>query len=382
MPKSALLLDTRRQMNDGTYPVKIKVGYGTNLYLSTKIYLRREDWDARTQLCTGRGSNAINRILGNMLGAVINRIVELMESGLYETLSVPQIREMLEHTNLTAPTVDQILLVDYIDSVMSLKSESTRASFVTIKTKLAEYCDLDKLKLSAITFSWFEGLIKKLKDDGLKSNTIGKYIKTIKAVLKYAEDDGKYVNPAYKKVSIKEESTPMRNMPIETMRRIRDTKIDGKISRYIDAFMLSFYLIGINMADLLALPKGCIINGRLQYRRAKTGRNYSIKIEPEAQAIIDKYPGKNHLLSFGEKFGSTFRCGCNDLLNSLEPGVTWYWARYSWANYAVDLDIPKDVISECLGHTHGSAITGVYIRYSLDKIDSANRKVLDYLAQG
>ena len=143
--------------------------------------------------------------------------------------------------------------------------------------------------------------------------------------------------------------------------------------------MLSFYLIGMNLADMLALPKDCIVNGRLQYRRAKTGKNYSIKIEPEAQAIIDKYPGKDHLLSFGEKFGRWFRCGCNETLGKIEKGLTWYYARYSWANYAVDLDIPKDIISEALGHKHGSTVTGIYIKYSLDKVDKANRQVIDYL---
>jgi integrase len=167
----------------------------------------------------------------------------------------------------------------------------------------------------------------------------------------------------------------MRNLPIDTLRRIRDTKIKGKTAVYLDAFMLSFYLIGINMADLLALPKDCIVNGRLQYKRAKTGKNYSILVQPEAQAIIDRYPGKTHLLSFREKV-SCFRYNCNDLLNKMESGLTWYWARYSWANYAVDLDIPKDIISEALGHKHGSNVTGIYIKYSLNKIDAANRQVI------
>lgn len=44
------------------------------------------------------------------------------------------------------------------------------------------------------------------------------------------------------------------------------------------------------------------------------------------------------------------------------------------------LDIPKDVISEALGHSHGSTVTGIYIRYSLDKIDEANRRVIDHTA--
>ena len=36
---------------------------------------------------------------------------------------------------------------------------------------------------------------------------------------------------------------------------------------------------------------------------------------------------------------------------------------------------------EALGHKHGSNVTGIYIKYSLNKIDAANRQVIDYLQE-
>lgn len=380
MAKSSLRLDTRRPLKDGTYPVQIKVGYGTNLYLSTGIYLEAKDWDARLQICTGKQSRIINNILRTLLTSISNRILELRESGQWGALTSAQLREMLTNMSLTSPTVSAPSLLDYIEKVKALKSDKTACSYKSTITKLRCYCDPAKVHLTDMSYAWFEGFIKKMENEGLKRNTVAKYLKCIKTVLRYAVEDGVAVNQAYTKINSRAETdTPMRNLPVEVMRRIRDTKLDGKVNRYIDAFMLSFYLIGMNLADMLALPKDCIVNGRLQYRRAKTGKNYSIKIEPEAQAIINKYPGKDHLLSFGEKFGRWFRCGCNETLSKIEKGLTWYYARYSWANYAVDLDIPKDIISEALGHKHGSAVTGIYIKYSLDKVDKANRQVIDYL---
>lgn len=381
MGRTSLRLDTRRALKDGTYPVQIKVGYGTNIYLATGIYLSADDWDARLQICIGKQSRAINNILSTSLLRVTNRLMELRETGQYDTYTKAQLRQMLTDMSLTSPTIGVPTLGQYIDKVGALKTGRTVMSYVTTKNRLAKYCDVDNLQFPNMSYAWFEAFINQLEKDGLKRNTVSKYLKVIKTVIKYAEEDGIVVNKAYKKVNSRAETdTPMRNLPVETLRRVRDTYIKGKTAVYKDAFMLSFYLIGINMADLLALPKDCIVNGRLRYKRAKTGKNYSIKIEPEAQEIIDKYPGENHLLSFGEKC-RCFRYNCNDLLNKLEKGLTWYWARYSWANYAVDLDIPKDVISEALGHKHGSAITGVYIKYSLDKIDKANRMVLDYFAE-
>lgn len=379
MGKSALRLDTRRPLKDGTYPVQIKVGYGTNLYLPTAIYLDKKDWDARLQMCTGKQARTINNILSTSLLRITNRIMELRETGQYDIYDKAQLRQMLTDLSLSSPTIGVPTLGSYIDKVGALKTDHTRKSYTTTKHRLAGYCDVDSIRFTDMTYAWFEAFINKLESDGLKRNTVAKYLKVIKTVIKYAEDDGVAVNKAYTKINSRAESdTPMRNLPVEIMRRIRDTHIKGKTVVYRDAFILSFYLVGINMADMLALPKDCIVNGRLNYKRAKTGKNYSIKIWPEAQVIIDKYPGKDHLLSFGEKC-SCFRFNCNDLLNKLEKGLTWYWARYSWANYAVDLDIPKDTISEALGHKHGSTVTGIYIKYSLDKVDKANRQVIDYL---
>ena len=380
MGKSSLRLDKRRQLKDGTYPVQIKVGYGTNLYLATGIYLPKEDWDEGLQICTGKQSRTVNNILRTLLTSISNRILELRESGQWEVLTGAQLREMLTNMSLTSPTVGVPSLLDYVLKIHSLRSGKTAESYRSTLSKLNGYCDPSKVRLTDMSYAWFEGFIKHMEDEGLKRNTVAKYLKCIKTVLRYAVEDGVAVNPAYTKINSRAETdTPMRNLPVETMRRIRDTQLSGNLNRYIDAFMLSFYLIGINMADMLALPKDCIVNGRLQYKRAKTGKNYSILVEPEAQAIIDKYPGKHRLLSFAEKSGSYFRHGCNEQLGRLEKGLTWYYARYSWANYAVDLDIPKDVVSEALGHKHGSDVTGIYIKYSLDKVDKANRKVIDYL---
>lgn len=379
MGRASLRIDKRRALKDGTYPIQIKVGYGTNIYLSTGIYLAAEDWDPRLQVCTGRSARTINNILSTLLLQISNRILELRETGQFYKYTNAQLRQMLTDLTLAAPTIGTPTLGDYLKRVGDLKTDHTKVSYVTTYNRLKLYCDVDNLRFTDMSYAWFEAWINKLEKDGLKRNTVAKYLKVIKTVIKYAEDDNVAVNPAYKKVNSRAETdTPMRNLPVETLRRIKDTQVQGKTARYIDAFILSFYLIGINMADLLALHKDCIVNGRLQYKRAKTGKNYSIKIEPEAQAIIDKYPGKTHLLNFSEKFGNWFRCGCNELLGKLEPGLTWYWARYSWANYAVDLDIPKDIISEALGHKHGSNVTGIYIKYSTDKVDAANRKVIDY----
>ena len=380
MGKSAIRLDTRRALTDGTYPVQIKVGYGTNLYLSTGIYLAPSDWNAKLQVCIGPGSRKINNILGMLLLSINNRIVELMERGVFTTLTKDQLRQMLTNLKLNAPTVDVPSLGEYFTKVIELKTGSTRTSYDQTRKRLSEYCgDLDKVKLSDVNYTFLEGWQKQMS--GYKRNTVSRRMKDLKAVIRYAYESGVEVNPAYLKIdSSAEDDTPLRSLPVETMRQLMDMELTGKKAMYRDAFVLSFMLIGINPADLKKLTKESLVNGRIQYKRSKTGKNYTIKVEPEAQTIIDRYQGKKLLLNYAEDY-KCFEQNCNNFLSSVMDGLTLYWARYSWANYAVDLDIPKDTISESLGHRHGAHITGIYIRYSTDKIDAANRAVIDYVLQ-
>lgn len=379
MAISSLRLDTRRALADGTYPVQIKVGYGTDIYLSTGVYLRRDEWQERSQQCVGKHARAINNILTTALTRVTNRILELRESGRFNAYTRAQLRQMLTDLTLDAPTVDTPTLGYYLDKLIATKKGKTADTYRSAKRRVTAYSDLYKLPVSDMSSEWWSGWLAMLDADGLSNNTRHLYISSVKSALRYAEEDGVSVNPSYKKVVSKmDNNTPMRNLPVEVLREIRDREVGVKSEVYRDAFMLSFYLIGINAADLLALKKTDVVNGRINYKRAKTGRHYSIKIEPEAQAIIDKYHGTNRLLSFADiKY---FSRNLAYHLDKIMPGLTWYYARYSWANYAIDLDVPKDIVSECLGHSHGAAVTGVYIRYTHDKIDKANRQVLDYFA--
>lgn len=241
----------------------------------------------------------------------------------------------------------------------------------------------------------------------LSVNSRGSHLKNLRNVINFAVDEGITQNYAFRNFRIPSEETPMRVVPIEKMRQLINLPLTKNDAEYRDVFLLTFYLVGINMVDLGSLTAANVVNGRIEYRRQKTNKLYSIKIEPEAAAILEKYKGKKHLLACFDRYKSykDFVAHSNaalrrigpitigpdgrpqytdnhlPIMQPIEPGITAYWARYSWATYAADLDIPKDTISEALGHSHGSKITGVYIKFSRDKIDDANRRVIDYLLQ-
>ena len=193
-----------------------------------------------------------------------------------------------------------------------------------------------------------------------------------------------------------------RSLTVEQLRILRDYPCEDYQEKYRDMFMLMFYLVGINAVDLFLAKKTDIVNGRLEYKRAKTGKLYSIKIEPEAQEIIDKYSGNEengyllnvmdsysnykdflHRMGVGLKqIGEMERKGQGGKKDRspLFPDLSSYWSRHTWATIAASLDIPKEIIAHALGHSWAdSTTTDIYIKFNEKKVDDANRKVIDYV---
>ena len=63
----------------------------------------------------------------------------------------------------------------------------------------------------------------------------------------------------------------------------------------------------------------------------------------------------------------------------LFPDITTYWSRHTWATLAHKHGIQLDDISLALGHSFGSKTTRGYVEFEQEKIDVANRKVIDEL---
>ena len=193
-------------------------------------------------------------------------------------------------------------------------------------------------------------------------------------------------------------ATPKRSLSVEQLRTLISYPSEPTVAKYVDYFVLSFMLLGINMVDLCHLPS--INDGRIEYNRSKTSRLYSIKLEPEARELIDKHRGKKYLLDALDRYanhkdfvrrlnenlrkvGEMERVGRGGrkLRKPLFPSLSSYWARHTWATIAASLDIPKETIAAALGHG-GNTVTDIYIDFDRRKVDEANRRVLDWVLYG
>jgi integrase len=158
-----------------------------------------------------------------------------------------------------------------------------------------------------------------------------------------------------------------------------------------------FYLWGINLIDLFNLTDKNMVNGRIEYIRAKTGKFYSVKVEPETLEIIERYKGEKYLINIHDRYknhkdymkhlnkglskiGPVIKKSANGVpvMKPICSDLTTYWARHTWATIAAELDIPKETIAAGLGHEIGNDITSIYIDFNMKKVDDANRKIINY----
>ena len=62
----------------------------------------------------------------------------------------------------------------------------------------------------------------------------------------------------------------------------------------------------------------------------------------------------------------------------IAEGMTVYTARYTFASIGAELEIPRETIALCLGHSWAD-VTDHYIAYGTKRIDDAVRKIIDYV---
>lgn len=283
------------------------------------------------------------------------------------------------------------------DFAETKKKQGTRELYMLTAKKVDAY--RASSSISDVDSKWLDGFVDSLGN--VSTNYISIHLRNIRSVFNWAIDNEITTSYPFRKYKIKTERVRIKNITVDELRAIRDCKIPEWMEIYRDLFMLSFYLCGINPIDLLNLTKKNIKGGRVVYNRAKTGRLYDIPLPDEAAVIIEKYKGKTFLLNPLEHY-SSHKDFCHHWnaalkkIGSVEVAVdragkmrkivyhpivdnlTIYVARYTFASIGAELDIPRETIALCLGHSW-SDVTSHYIAYNRKKIDDAVKRIIEYI---
>lgn len=290
-------------------------------------------------------------------------------------------------------------LVDYIRKCAEQKAGSTRDGYLRAAIMVERFDN--KATFTSVDKAWIDDFVRYMGDK-ISVNYKAFILYKVRSVFNWALDNDLTNSYPFRRYKIKMEKTPINNISVEQLRAIRDCPLDKCRAMYRDLFMLSFYLCGINTADLLTLKDENLQNGRIRYRRKKTGKLYNIPVPPEAMEIIRRYKGKNWLLSpldnnasyrnyYRHWYTGLKQIGAKEVIKRTHgPGrpsaryrpivdnLTVYTARYTFASIGAELEIPRETIALCLGHSWAD-VTSHYIAYDQKRIDNAVREIVDYV---
>ncbi len=383
-PTAAVVLDTRRQKANGTYPVRLRITFQRERkYYTLKLDdLTTDEWD---KLKTG------GRLKDKQLLSIRDRIAE------YEALAKEQFKKLPRFTferfenlyfsdhSIDTKTVADDVYAAFAKQISDIRGQgriSTATGYETAMNSLKVF--KPKLRFSDLSPKLLEEYENQLVGAGKSITTVGIYLRNLRVLVNQAKakglisatdypfGKGRYEIPAAKNVK--------KALTLAEIEKIYNypTENGSMTERAKDFWFFSYLCNGINIKDICLLRWRDIADERITFIRAKTVRTKRQSIKPIVVVLTD--PVRDLI----EKWGNTNRRPDNyvfpiltagltpererDLVQyftrsvntyikriaaelSISKPVTTYTARHSFATVLKRSGAPNAFIGESLGHS-------------------------------
>ena len=382
--------------DDGTARVKIRVTHNRkSAYIDTGLVVTRADITKSYELKTGSFVDHTNTLIKKYR----QRINQDPDGVINMSVS-----DLIEYIQQREQGIDFIAFaLQEIERIKAEGRKGTATNYNTAINALKLYAG-SHLAVKDITVSFLRGFESFVRGKENKTRAVSLYMSQIRALhnelrRRYNNEETGHIRVPYSPFASyripKEKPARKRALTAEQVRAIMQLQDKAGAVRFNlakDCFILSFYLIGMNSADLYNCPP--VKAGRVTYKRMKTRSRrqdealISIGIPLEAKRLIKKYAAKNRAFKFSKMYRdeNTFNAALNKGLKQVGNAVKiedleFYAARHSWASIAVnDCDLDKYLVHEALNHVdEAMRVTDFYITKDWTRIDKANRVVIDYI---
>ncbi|QMW01524.1 site-specific integrase [Spirosoma foliorum] len=395
-------LDTRRAKKDGTFPVIMRLGHNaqtTSIHLGVSV--AEKDWDEqkRNVKKTYKGVSSATRLINQIDKAktdAMDIIFKLQELGILQTLSITSLKDRI--TQKEAKDSFLQFASQCVDELIKAHRVGTARSYKGLISVLKEYRKGKDLLFKEITYDFLSRFETNHKSKGNGANGLAVYMRTIRAIYNKAIKSGvadKELYP-FDDYKIKTAPTEKRALDGEFLKTIIQLDIPANHLCFNtrNYFVASYMMYGMNFADMAYLEKSSVENGRVRYRRRKTGKLYDIKITPQLESILVHYmqqtPDSKFVFPILKRDSPTLRekdiqwarkrynkklkllaslCG-------IDSNLTSYVSRHSFATQAMLHDIPLTAISTMLGHSSVKT-TEIYLKgLPVNILDNYNERIL------
>lgn len=373
-------------LKGGKHKIRIGVSHnGSTRYIVTDIII-----DSAAEFRNGqvvrRGDAAAKNVKLRMLMQKYQGIIDGMDFTNCLTCS-ELVKAVLSKDHEESITVRQVF-----DEMMEvgIRKESSRIVTIRAFRCISRVLDTSKM-VKMVTRHDVMTAVALMKKAGLSDGTITNRTRLLLSVIHYAQRCGYATFPPFAFDGIDMPKASIRDswITVDELRTLRDAKLSRPTAQIRDVFMLSFYLGGMNIADLAKIDFSKF-KGKLKYERTKTERTkkankfVEFDIPDEAAVIIDRLSVNGTIRVSGRTVSpDMIQYHISKLRSMLGiENLVFYSARKTFSQIAFTLGISTSVIDYILGHSLGSnrgSCLYHYISVTPDMATDAIRKVLDFV---
>ena len=401
-----------RKRADGTWPVSIRVYYnGAIRRLPTTLVAKQRDLSCSGAIKSPTLLDRAGSIIKQMRAAVSD-LTPFDLDGRDVDWVVHHIRGKLRGEQFSLD------FFQWGEEYALTKTPSTRRAYLSALSALERYLGKRSLDINDITramvlgfldhvdkepkmhFSYKTGEMQKTRKEKVEGAS-ARHLMKLAAIFQAAkerfndEDADLIVIPRSPFSTIHRtvpQSRGQRSVGEEVMQRIISAQVRTQAEREaLDAFVVSFALMGANMADLYfaAPPTGGVWS--YQRQKTRTRRPDGAPMQVTVPEELSEYIGRLQEGPSGWWLPSLHRIGGKDVCTAKVnaalrkwcksegiPEFTFYAARHTWATLARKWGVEKATVDECLAHKGDYDVTDIYLERNWDITDKANRTVLSH----
>ena len=383
-----LVIVPAKRLVNGKHKIRVALSHNSNTrYIPTDVII--SDGEFKNGMVVNRDdASHLNVKLRNILNYYQSIIDETMQLGSYTCSEVIKLL-LKEHRYGNAKFSDA--MKEYLEE---LKEEERHKSEKLYRLACESFIrECGDIFLNMITEKDIKTFRRNLEKRHLSPTTVRIYMTLVKVVIHFAEkrkmckfEDNPFEDITPPPANVRELDLTIRE--IKAIRDLEAPKYNICVAR--DIFMLSYYLGGMNLVDMLEVDfrKNYIEYYRQKTKNKKHGESKTaFSIQPEARDIINKYMKKNGKLVFGkyDTFGKAYSVISRKMdelaeLAGIRKRVVFYSARKSFVQQGFDLGIALETLEYCIGQSmKTNRPIFNYVRVMRNHADKAMRQIFDSL---
>jgi integrase len=401
----AVILYKSKTLSNGEHPLMIRVSKNrVRKYISLGISCLPKNWDTKSNLPKKGHPNKekIDSIISKAISQYKDKIIDFKHEGKDFT---PDALISEAHNSVKKTTVLKYFEIK-VQNLKDCKKIGNSKVYHDTYNQIKNFNDNKDITFSQLDYNFLLKLENHLRSKGNADNAMSVRFRTIRALFNaaIAENYAKKELYPFDEFKISERfnsKTQKRAITKDDIKKIEAAVLNKKSAAFEaqQYFLFSYYGQGINFVDIANLKWSNLINGRVFYKRAKTGNELNFKLPQPALTIIEYwkpvtqtsnnayiFPILNEAIHLSptqkhNRIHKVLTRVNKDLKQigkeaKIDTPITSYVARHTFATVLKRSGVSTAIISESMGH-QTEAITQTYLKsFENSIIDEAMENLL------